>query len=101
MFSKICEMIAYDGLTYDELCSMAGGGGKDAQVTPIVPQPINTQTSAGSQLDIQVPTLDDSKIKENAVDKKKLGTRGLQIPLEAPTSTTNTESTPASTGLQI
>lgn len=77
------------------------GGSKQAQVAPATPKPISTSTNVGSQLDIQIPTLDDSKIKESAVDKKKLGTRGLQIPLEANTSTTTTESTPASTGLQI
>ena len=76
------------------------GSGKTPTVEAIEPIPVNTTTNIGSQLDTQVETFDDTKIKEDAVDKKKLGTRGLQIPLEAPTSTTQTN-TPANTGLQI
>jgi len=77
------------------------GSGKSPTVAPVVPQPINTSTSVGSKLDTQVETFDDSKLKDSAVNKSKLGTRGLQIPLASDTSTTPTSVSPATTGLKI
>lgn len=77
------------------------GGSKSPTVVAQAPKPMRTTNTLGTQLDITVPTLDTSKTQEKSIDKKKLGTRGLRIPLEAPTSTTNRESTPASTGLQV
>jgi hypothetical protein len=101
MLNEFFERLKYDGLTYDELCQMAGGGGKSPTVEAVAPPPIQTTTDIGSQLDTQVATLDESKEKIDSIDKKKLGTRGLQIPLQSTQSTTNTQSTPASTGLQV
>jgi hypothetical protein len=101
MLNKFFERLKYDGLTYDELCEMAGGGGKAPVIETVAPPPIQTKTDIGSQLDTQVATLDESDKKMDSIDKKKLGTRGLQIPLESTQSNTTTTSTPASTGLQV
>ena len=80
-------------MTYNE------GGGKGAPATPETPKPVSTTTSIGNQLEGQAETADSDTIdKESAVDKKKLGTRGLQIPLTAPSTATVA---PATTGIQV
>ena len=100
LLSKIGEMIDYDGYTYDEVCEAAGGGGGKggggSQVQ--APDPIHTTTSIGNQLTNTDTTFEagDTEKKRAGVDKKKLGTRGLQIPLATPTS-----NTAATTGVQL
>jgi len=72
------------------------GGGKSGGGQTYTPPPIKTSTSIGNQLEAGAKTLEEED-KSSAVDKAKLGTRGLQIPLAA------TKSTPASaanTGIQ-
>jgi len=68
------------------------------QLSPIVPQPIETETDIGTKLDTTVETFDESKKDERTVNKNKLGTKGLQIPLTPPSSTTTSAST---TGLRV
>lgn len=79
------------------------GGGKSAPA-PEVAAPIQTTTAVGNALGATPQTLDpeaDIK-KEKTVDKKKLGARGLQIPLAAESSTTKvTTPSPASTGITL
>ena len=96
------------GLTTAELLLGAGAVGGSAliasqasdkgQLAPIVPQPIDTETDIGSKLDTTVETFDESKKDERTVNKNKLGTKGLQIPLTPPSSTTTSAST---TGLRV
>ncbi len=94
------EMVEYEGYTLVELeASAGGGGGKVGGGQTYTPPPINTTSSIGNQLDAQATTFEEETGKEKAVDKAKLGTRGLQIPLAAATSTTNT-STPSG-GVQV
>lgn len=89
MLNKILEMIDYDGYTYAELCAAAGGGGKSGQVAPQAPTAMNTKTAVGSQLDAPEELLEeDSEEEITAIEKKKMGTRGLQIPLADTQSTT-------------
>ena len=77
------------------------GGGKSGGDQVTLPTPMNTTTNIGNQLDAAPQTLDESKRREDAIDTKKLGTRGLRIPLQTDTSTTNTKQTAATTGVQI
>ena len=77
-----------------------GGGGKSPTVEAVAPQPINTTTTIGSALDVQTPEYNQEDDKTSSVDKKKMGTRGLQIPLTSDKSTPTTP-TAASTGIQI
>ena len=55
------------------------GGGKSGGGQVATPPPVNTMTSIGNQLDAPVQTLEEED-KTSMIDKKKLGTRGLQIP---------------------
>ena len=100
LLSKIGEMIDYDGYTYDEVCEAAGGGGggKGGGQQQQTPDPIQTTTSIGNQLTNTDATFEagDEEKKRAGVDKKKLGTRGLQIPLATPKS-----NTAATTGVQL
>ena len=70
------------------------GGGKSGGGQTATPPPMITTTSIGSALDAAQPTFEEDKDKTSMIDKKKLGTRGLQIPLANPT-TTNTAAGPA------
>jgi len=73
-----------------------GGGGK-GQVAAEAPKPMQTTTSIGNQLDAQANTFDEGAVdKEKSVDKKRMGTRGLQIPM-----TSTQTSTAANTGVQV
>lgn len=76
-------------------------GGKDSSTAPEAPVDFVTNTLVGSDMGGNVKTFDDeSKKKEDTINKKKMGTRGLQIPLAAEASTT-TEASPSETGVQI
>ena len=55
------------------------GGGKSGGGQVATPPPVNTMTSIGNQLDAPVQTLEEED-KTSMIDRKKLGTRGLQIP---------------------
>ena len=65
------------------------------------PASMTTSTSVGNKLDAVGKTYnpDEEESKRKAVNKKRLGTRGLQIPMTAPDSTTT--STPSTTGIQL
>ena len=76
------------------------GGGKTGGDQVYTPQPISTTTPTGGQLETNPVTYEESeKDKTKTVDKAKMGTRGLQIPLESTSS--NTTPTAASTGITI
>ena len=74
-------------------------GGKSGEVEAETPMDLVTNTAIGAEVGAS-KTFEDSTKKADTIDKKKLGTRGLQIPLAADTSTT-TEVTPSTTGVQI
>ena len=77
-----------------------GAGGSKGKVAPQAVAPITTTSSIGNKLSAQGSTFNEGAVdKEKSVDKKKLGTRGLQIPMAATQS--NTKSTPATTGVQL
>jgi hypothetical protein len=65
------------------------------------PQSMRTETSVGNKLDAVGSTYnpDEEENKRGAVNRKRLGTRGLQIPLTTTESTTT--STPSTTGIQL
>ena len=76
------------------------GGGKSGGTQVAAPVPMNTTTTIGNQLDAQTQELgeDDTIDREATIDRKKKGTRGLQIPLNSGESFT---SSPSSSGVQI
>jgi hypothetical protein len=77
------------------------GGGKGT-VKAETPKPITTTTSIGSALDAAATTFDEGAVdKEKSIDKKRMGTRGLQIPMTSTKSSTLTGTSPASTGVQV
>ena len=76
-----------------------GGGKSGGTQTQAVPD-VSTKTSVGNQLDAPTETLEENDVATDAVDRKKLGTRGLRIPLASNKSSTITPSA-ASTGFQI
>ena len=63
------------------------GGGKSGGGATAAPAPVMTTTSIGNILDTAGETLKEDDKATKAIDKKKLGTRGLQIPLESPQTT--------------
>ena len=69
------------------------GGGKRGGGATEVAKPMTTITSVGSALDAPEATFEEEKL--NKVETKKMGTRGLRIPLE------NTPTTQANTGVQL
>lgn len=75
-------------------------GGKSGKVAAQKPQDFLTNTGIGIG-ETPGKTLDTSTLKADSIDKKKMGTRGLQIPLVADTSTTETTSSAPGTGVQI
>jgi len=92
MLSKFFSLIDMEGREEYEAGGGAGGGKSGGGETQ-APLPIRTTTSVGSALDATARTFEEeSSDKTDAVDKKKMGTRGLQIPLASPTSDTNTPS---------
>ena len=102
MVKYILERLEYVGDTKEEAEALAGGGGKSGGGQTYEPKPMNTTTSVGNLLDVQPETYTDKDEKKaDTVSKKKLGTRGLQIPLEANKSTTTKPATPSTTGVQI
>lgn len=75
------------------------GGGK-AMPPPETPQAMVTTSSVGDLLDAPKESfVEDSTSKIDAIDRKKLGTRGLRIPLQSERSTTT--NTAASSGVQL
>ena len=76
-------------------------GGKSGKVKAETPMDIITNTGIGRQLSGGSEAFDDSKSKADTIDKKKMGTRGLQIPLVAEGSTTDITSSAPTTGVQI
>ena len=76
------------------------GGGKGGSSEPEVISPIQTISDVGGlpEGSIDTYTEDEDKKKEESVAKKRLGARGLRIPLKSTKSTTNT---PSQTGLNI
>jgi len=51
------------------------------------PPPTETETDTGNEVaGAGAKTFDETKTLSKTVDKKKLGTRGLQIPLQTPTT---------------
>lgn len=76
------------------------GGGKSGGGQVATPPPINTTTSVGSQLDAPAETFDEDTEKLSKIEKKKMGTRGLQIPLTN-TATTATAPSAYTTGVSI
>ena len=76
-----------------------GGGKTGGQQTAAVPDMITT-TGIGSQLDAPMETLEEEASTVDAVDRKKLGTRGLRIPLASNKSNTITPSA-STTGFSV
>ena len=71
------------------------GGGKSGGGQTEVAPPISTTTAVGSALDAPQETFEEED-KLDKVETKKLGTRGLRIPLGNTTPTTQ-----ANTGVQL
>lgn len=66
------------------------GGSSKGTVAPEIAKPISTVTEIGSQLSGEAQTFTEEEAMESdkTISKKKMGTRGLQIPMTAPTSNT-------------
>jgi len=76
-----------------------GGGGKSGGGATQQAPSMMTTTTLGNELDIGVEELtDDTIAKDETLNTKKKGTRGLQIPLAKGNQTTTTA---ASTGVQV
>jgi len=76
-----------------------GGGGKSGGGATQQAPAMMTTTTLGNELDVGIKELtDDTAAKDETLDIKKKGTRGLQIPLA-----TNNQTTPtaAATGVQV
>jgi hypothetical protein len=80
-----------------EVPSVYRGGGKSGGGQKSIAGPMNTETPIGGQLDAPEKTLDTDTTGVADIDKSKMGTRGLQIPL----ATNKSTPTAASTGVQI
>ena len=101
----------YEGYTYEELCKHAGGGGGKGGTAPAQVAPMQTTTSGANIANLlggQSERYDEKEAldKEVAVNTKKMGTRGLQIPLDATSSATaaagtGKTSSPQTTGVNI
>ncbi|OYT57736.1 MAG: hypothetical protein B6U76_00070 [Desulfurococcales archaeon ex4484_217_2] len=76
-----------------------GGGGKGSS-SPAPIRPMQTTSSVGDIAEGSGATLteDETKTREEAVARKREGTRGLRIPLKSRKSTTKT---PGSTGVNV
>ena len=76
---------------------MGGGGGKTGGKQTAMTAPVETVTDIGD-IGKSNKTVDEASIAaESAVDKKKMGTRGLQIPMNSAQSAP----TAATTGVQV
>ena len=75
-----------------------GGGGKSGGGATVAPPPLPVSTIGNTIDDVVQKTATEEDVTLDSVDKKKLGTRGLQIPLASPASTTNTA---AGSGVQV
>lgn len=71
------------------------GGGKSGGGATEVAKPITTTTSVGNALDATQEVFEEETDALDTIDKKKLGTRGLRIPLAAESSNTSAEPTAA------
>ena len=72
------------------------GGGKAGGGSTSSPMGSSSTTLVGD-IGKQAPTMEDTDtIQESAIDKKKMGTRGLQIPLAS-----DKTATAATTGVQV
>jgi len=76
-----------------------GGGGKSGGGATMAPPPAPVNTIGNGIDDVVTKTAVEEDVKVDAIDKKKLGTRGLQIPLTADNSTATP--TAATTGVQL
>ena len=76
------------------------GGGKSGGAQTAAPVPMNTTTAIGNQLDAPTAELgnEDTVDRESTIDRKRKGTRGLQIPLNSGESFT---ASPSSVGVQL
>lgn len=75
-------------------------GGKSGTVA--AERPVDFISNTGVGLDAtSSKTMEDTTAKDKTIEKKKLGTRGLQIPLVADTSNTEINNTASGTGVQI
>ena len=76
------------------------GGGKSGGAQVATPIPMNTATTVGNQLDAETEELGDADTidREATIDRKRKGTRGLQIPLNSGSSFT---ASPSSSGVQL
>lgn len=103
MIKWLFDRIEYCGYTKEEAEALAGGGGKSGGQQVMTPPPITTRTALGGQDSLnQAQTFDNTKDPiSKAVDKKKLGTRGLVIPLAKDNSTAPVIHTAANTGVQV
>lgn len=75
-------------------------GGKSGKVAAEKPMDFITNTAVGVG-ETGSKTFEESDSKREGIDKKKMGTRGLQIPLAADASTTDITSSAPTTGVQI
>lgn len=83
-----------------EVPTTYNGGGKSGGGATAAPTSMMTTTSIGDSLSGKTPTFEDTTASESGVDKKKMGTRGLRIPLAAEESTTK-EPSASTTGIQL
>lgn len=75
-------------------------GGKSGKVAAEKPMDFITNTGVGTDMGT-AKTFDETTDKRGSIDKKKMGTRGLQIPLASDVSTTLDVPTASTTGVQI
>jgi len=110
MVKNFGEMIAFDGLTIEDMNMLAGGGGKSSSKAgkgpaPETPAPMQSidYGGAGSVDMHKTRTLnyEDTVDKERAILRKSLGARGLRIPLSNGGSNTKTESSPTTTSVNV
>ena len=99
MIKNFMERLNYDGLTIEEMNKLAGGGGKKGPAPEAAKDRLMFSPGAGDLLKKAKGTLkEDNLDKSDSINRKSLGTRGLQIPLTASKSTTKTA---ANTGVQV
>ena len=75
------------------------GGGKSGGGQVEAPKPITTTTSVGNALSAAPQTFNEEDSLKDKVSTKKLGTRGLRIPLT--TDKTKADNSAASSGVLI
>ena len=105
LIEQIKIKLKVEGVNEDEIKQnrkytvMGGGGGKSGGGATQQAPSMMTTTTLGNELDIGVEELtDDTIAKDETLNTKKKGTRGLQIPLAKGNQTTTTA---ASTGVQV